>query len=149
MPDVLRQFERYAHAGQGAQRMIGRQPFGIDQRIGSGQFIGQVVMIGDEDSETVGLGVRDGFVFGAAGVAREQDVDVLIDQALQRFKLDTVRFGEALRNVEGDIGLEIAQQRDEQRGRGLPIGVEVAPHGDLLAARDGAIQPVSGESQIG
>ena len=95
------------------------------------------------------FGVRDGLVFGDAGIARQQDVDVLIDQALQRFEFDAVRFGEALRNVEDRIGFEIAQQRDEQRGRGLPIGVEVAPHGDLLAARDGAIQPVGGECQIG
>ena len=149
MQHLLGEFERHADTGQRSQRMIGRQALGIDQRVGVGQLVGQIVMIGDEDSEAARLGVSDRLVFGDAGIAREQDVDVLIDQALQRFELDAVRFGETLWNVEGRVGLEIAQQRDEQRGRGLPVGVEVAPYGDFLAARDGAIQPVGGEGQIG
>lgn len=62
--------------------MIQRQTFGIDQSIGVRQLIRQIVMIRDEDSHIARLGVRDGGVFGDARIAREQDVNVLIEQAV-------------------------------------------------------------------
>jgi hypothetical protein len=87
-------------------------------------------------------------MLGDAGVAREQHVDTLLEQP-ERTDLDAVRFREALRNVEGNVDLKIAQQRHEQRRGRLPVRVEVAPHGNLLPARDGAIQPIGGGSQVG
>ncbi len=39
MQHLLRKFEGHAHARQRSQRMIDRETFGIDQRIGVGEFI--------------------------------------------------------------------------------------------------------------
>ncbi len=100
LPHLLREFEGHADAGQRTQRMRGGQPLGIDQRVGVGEFVGQIVMIGDEHGDALRPGKGDRFVFGDAGVAGEQHVDALVEQALERIELDAVRFGQALRNVD-------------------------------------------------
>ncbi len=44
-------------------------------------------MIGDEHGYITRLGVRDCRMFGDARVAREQDVNVLIEQSIERVNL--------------------------------------------------------------
>ena len=95
------------------------------------------VVVGDDDLEAARASLGDLLDRGHAAVDREHQPAALVGQARERFALDAVAFLEAARQVPGDVGAELAQDQDGERGGADPVGVVVAVNADLLARRDG------------
>ena len=140
----LGQLIGHAHAGQIGQRMscAGCEQFGVDDRGGVRQGGAQLVMIGDDHVHALRSGELRCLVRGHAGVAGEDQPRALGDHLLQVRQVNAMRGGLAHRHVVADMRAQVAQRRDQQRGGGLAVHVEIAPHADRLAAPDGAPQPV-------
>ena len=115
---------------------------GVDDRGGVRQGGAQLVVIGDDHVHALAAGVTGCLVRGHAGVAGEDQPRALRDHLLQVRQVNAVRGGLAHRHVVADMRTQVAQGSDQQRGGGLAVHVEIAPHADRLAAADGAPQPV-------
>ena len=100
------------------------------------------MVIGDDHVHALAAGVTGCLVRGDAGVAGEDQPRARRDHLLQVRQVNAVRGGLAHRHVVADMRTQVAQGSDQQRGGGLAVHVEIAPHADRLAAADGAPQPV-------
>ena len=95
------------------------------------------VVVGDDHLEAARASLGDLLDRGHAAVDRQHEPAALVGQAGERLALDAVAFLEAARQVPGDVGAELAQDQDCERGGADPVGVVVAVNADLLARRDG------------
>jgi hypothetical protein len=68
------------------------------------------------------------------GIAGQQQFYSSLEEGLQRKECDAMRFSPAHWNVIDDICSQPAQTGNQQRGGGLPIHIEIAPHADTLCA---------------
>ena len=105
-------------------------------------------MVGDDDREPPILGEPDGRPLGDPRVAAEQHVDRraggvrVVQLFAQLVDLDAVAFHKAVGHVKchGLVTRQRPQRRHQQRGRGLPVHVKVAPHQKACLGRDRRVQ---------
>ena len=105
-----------------------------DDRAGR-ERLGRPVVVGDDDLEAERsrmLDLRDG---GDAAVDGEHEVEALLGEPRQRAGVQAVALLEARRQMPGDVGVQLAQEEDGERGRADAVGVVVAVHADARARR--------------
>lgn len=77
------EFVGNANAGEGVERVVRRDALGIDDSVGIGELIGEVVMICDDDAAALIDGHLDEFVLFDAGVAGDEELHALIEHVLE------------------------------------------------------------------
>ncbi len=125
------------------------EPLRIDDGVCLRQCGRQGVVVGDHHVNPARVGIVNRLVFADAGVAGEDHVCALVDQALQVGQIDPVPRAETVGDVVSHLRARSAQRRDEQGGGRLPIDVEIAPDGDQLALPDGAAEALDGTIHVG
>ena len=101
-------------------------------------------MVGDHDLEAPRAGGGDLVDGGDAAVDGHDEPAAFVRQALDGPERQPVALVEAVRQVPVDVGAELAQDRDRERGRADAVGVVVAVHADALAAIDGGADRCAG-----
>ncbi len=94
------------------------------------------VMVGDDDFQAGGLGLRDLLDGGYAAVDGQHEAAAVCGEAGERFATDAVALVETARQVPLDVGAELAQHMDGERGRTDAVDVVVPVHADPLAGGD-------------
>ena len=98
-------------------------------------------MVGDDDLQPALARIRDGFVSGDAGIARQQQVrGVAVDLRGQRLHPDAVQFAQAIGDVEIHERAVAAKAIQQQGGRGLAVDIEVTPDQDALSGFNGSAE---------
>ena len=101
-----------------------------------GQRLGRPVMVRDDDVEAAF------FRLGHLGDGRDPAVDgedepaALVGEPGERLAADAVAFVEATRQMPGDLGAELAQEENGERGGGDAVDVVVAVDADPAALLD-------------
>ena len=139
----------HADARQLPQRMVGGEHFGVDGGQRRGERLRQVVMVGDEHVHALGDGVGQGLVGGDAGVAGQQQVYPAGEQVFEHRQVDAVRLPAAVGDVVADGRAQGPQGGEEHGGRGLSVGVEIAPDADGLPAADGLLDALRRPQEAG
>ena len=128
----LEELQDDAGAAELRERIVGRAR--RDDRA-VGQRLAGPVVIGDDDLEAARarrLDLRHG---RDPAVDREDEPAAVVREALERLAADAVALLEAARQVPVDVGAEVAEHRDGERGRADPVDVVVAVDADALASR--------------
>ena len=94
------------------------------------------MVIGDDDLEPERARVLDLGDGGDPAVDRQHELEPLLGEPRQRVGVQAVALLEARRQMPRDVGAELAQQEDGERGRADPVGVVVAVHADARAGLD-------------
>ena len=94
------------------------------------------MVVGDDDLEPERARVLDLRDRGDAAVDGDDEVEAFLGEPRERVGVQAVALLEARRQVPRDVGVQLAQQQDGERGRADPVGVVVAVHADSLAGVD-------------
>ena len=105
-------------------------------------------MVGDHHLEPERPRVRDLLDRGHAAVDGHHQPDALPGQAGQGVAREPVALVEAARQVERDVGAQLAQDEHGERGRADPVRVVVAVHADRLPFGDGAADRLAGRLHV-
>ena len=122
-----------------------RDALGIDDGVGVGELLGEIVMIGDDNATALVAGHLNEFVLFDTGVAGDEELHAVVEHVLKRFFGDAVGFFATDGDVMNDIGVEVLEGGDEESGGGLTVYVEVAPDADALLFFKGVENDGEGE----
>ena len=100
------------------------------------ELLGGTMMVADDDLESERLGCRDLGGRGDPAIDRQDETAAVVGQPRERLAADAVALVEAARQVPLDLGPELPQDQNGERGRADAVGVVVAVHADATAARD-------------
>jgi len=126
-----------------------RQQLRVDHGAGGRQERGQVVVVGDDQVHAARAGVLHRLVGVDAGVAGDNQLHAVVDQALQPGQVDAMPLLGAQGDVKTHLPAQAAQRLHQQRGCGLAIHIEIAPDGDALAGVDGPLDAFDGLRHAG
>ena len=115
------------------ERIVGR-PRRDDRTIG--KRLGGTVMVGDDHVEAARGGFGDLTGGRDAAVDGQDEPAAFVGEPRERVAADAVALVEAAREMPVDVGAELAQQKDGERGRRDPVDVVVAVDADALACGD-------------
>jgi hypothetical protein len=101
-----------------------------------GEDVAGPVVVGDDDLDAERLRQLDLLDGGDAAVDRDDEATAFGGEPLDRPAVQPVALVEAARQVPRDVGLELAQEQDSERGRADAVGVVVAVHADRRAGSD-------------
>src|SRR5439155_24715621 len=96
------------------------------------------MMVGDDDLETQLLRPHDFVDSGDPAVHGQHEAKAGLGQSGERVARDSVAFLETTWQMPGDVGPQLAQHDDRQRGRAESVHVVVAVHADPSTRLDGA-----------
>ena len=108
-----------------------------------GQRLAGPVMVGDDDVEPAFSGLGDLVDGRDPAVDGEDEPATLVGEPGKRVAADAVALVEAAREVPGDVGAELAQEKNGERGRGDAVDVVVAVDADpasLARSRLGSVR---------
>ena len=123
------------------ERILGRAS-GDDGAVG--QRLAGTVVVRDDDFEAARSRLRDLGGGRDAAVDREDEPATVLREPGQRLAADAVALVEAARQVPGDVGAELAQEEDGERGGGDPVHVVVAVNADPPARLHGGADLCAG-----
>ena len=112
-----------------------RRPRGHDWAVG--QRLGRAMVIGDDHVEAACGGFGHLGCSGDPAVHGQDEPAAFVGEPCKRAAAKAVALVEAARKVPIDVGAELAQQEDRERGRGDPVDVVVAVDANPLARGDG------------
>src|SRR6185312_16035088 len=130
-----------ADGGQFVERVRRIQPLRVDGRVRRGHFVGDGVVVEDDDvhAELIREGdLRDG---ADATVRRHEDSGTTFAEPLHGAEVQPVAFAEAVGDVVDGLCAEWPKPQLQHSNGGHAIDVEVAEQGNGLAAGDGTAQP--------
>ena len=102
-----------------------------------GQRLARPVMVGDDHVEPSFLGLGHLVDGRDPAVDGEDEPAALVGEPGERLAADAVALVEATREMPGDVGAELAQEKDGEGGGGDAVHVVVAVDADPSPLRDG------------
>ena len=106
------------------------------------------VVVGDDHLEAARRCFGDLGRGGDAAVDGEHEAAALVGEPRERLGAHAVAFVEPAREVPVDVGAELAQEQDGERGGGDAVDVVVAVDADPPAVGDGGADPLTRERHV-
>jgi len=127
------ELEGHAGAAEVAEGIRGAGEPRVDEHVGRGKLLGEVVVVGDDQLEAEPASPFRLRGRGDAAVDRDHEVRAVGGELLEGLGVEAVALVLAAGHVPGGLGVEGLEAADEDRRRAHAVGVVVAVDHDLPA----------------